>query len=115
MTQAELESYLLALGDNLKDKDLADSLIGYRVKSLNDDTGKLFAVIQDGSNPLVVNLRCDPRLVKTLQEKYESVIPAQNLDKRKWVGVICSGQLGSDEVKDLARLAYDIVKAEISD
>ena len=71
--------------------------------------GKLFAIIADGSKPLRVSLKCDPQLAQTLREKYESVLPGYHLNKKHWNTIICSGQLADDEIRDLARLSYDLV------
>lgn len=73
--------------------------------------GKMFALIQEGSNPLRVSLKCDPLLAQNLREKYETVLPGYHLNKKHWNTIICSGQLSDDEIKDLARLSYELVVA----
>ena len=59
--------------------------------------------------PLRVSLKCDPQLAEILREKYETVVPGYHLNKKHWNTIICSGQLSDDEIKDLARLSYDLV------
>jgi predicted DNA-binding protein (MmcQ/YjbR family) len=44
-----------------------------------------------------------------LREKYETVLPGYHLNKKHWNTIICSGQLGDEEVFDLARLSYQLV------
>jgi len=95
MTHKELEQYLLEFPNTWLDFPFGE--------------GKLFAIIADGSKPLRVSLKCDPQLARNLREKYESVLPGYHLNKNHWNTVICSGQLSDDEVKDLARLSYNLV------
>ena len=68
---------------------------------------KIFLCVETGTNPLRIELRCDRRLSKTLQERYESVMESRALG-RNGIEIICSGQLSADEVRDLVRHAYEI-------
>jgi len=76
------------------------------VYSVNE---KMFLLIKN-NDPVVISLRCDKTLSKTLQEKYESVMPGQKLDQDKWISIIDSGQLTVDEIKDLIFLSYNLAK-----
>ncbi len=71
---------------------------------------RMFALLNEGTTPVRLSLRCEPQLATLLREKYETVMPAHKLDKRFWNTLILSGQLGEDEVKDLIRHAYEVVK-----
>lgn len=68
------------------------------------DPRKMFAMI-DKKAPVNLNLRCDFKLGKTLQHRYESVLPGHNLSSG-FITVILSGQLEWSEVQDLIRHAY---------
>lgn len=110
MTHKELEEFLLSLPGAWLDYPFGESVAVYKVG--HKDAGekeKMFALIQEGSQPLRVSLKCDPQLARTLQERYESVLPGYHLNKKHWITVICSGQLSADEVIDLARLSYQLV------
>ena len=67
---------------------------------------KVFVAVESGTEPLRVQMRCDRRLSKTLQEKYESVMESRLLG-RNGIEVICSGQLNKDEIIDLVRHGYE--------
>ena len=69
----------------------------------------MFALIAEDSSPVRISLKCDPQLAELLREKYESVLPGYHLNKRHWNTVICSGQLGDDELQDLVRHSYELV------
>lgn len=109
MTHKELETYLLEFPDAWLDFPFGEGTSVYKVGDKQAGEGKMFAIIADGSKPLRVSLKCDPQLAETLREKYESVQPGYHLNKKHWNTIICTGQLSDDEVKDLARLSYDLV------
>lgn len=109
MTHKELEEYLLSFPNTWLDFPFGEGTSVYKVGNKAENDGKLFAIIADGSTPLRVSLKCDPLLANELREKYESVQPGYHLNKKHWNTIICSGQLSDDEVKDLARLSYDLV------
>ncbi len=68
---------------------------------------KIFLLIEEGTEPLRIEIRCDRRLSKTLQERYESVMQGKLLG-RNGTEIICSGQLSDDEIVDLVRHSYEI-------
>lgn len=111
MTHKELETYLLGFPRTWLDFPFGEGTSVYKVGDKAKNEGKLFAIIADGSDPLRVSLKCDPLLAQSLREKYESVQPGYHLNKKHWNTIVCSGQLTDDEVKDLARLSYDLVAA----
>lgn len=109
MTHKEFEKFLLSFPNTWLDFPFGEGTSVYKVGNKEAGEGKLFAIIADESKPLRVSLKCDPQLAKTLREKYESVLPGHHLNKKHWNTIICSGQLSDDEVKDLARLSYQLV------
>lgn len=68
---------------------------------------RVFLVIEPETNPLRVQIRCDRRLSRTLQERYESVMESRALG-RNGIEIICSGQLAEDEIIDLVRHSYEV-------
>lgn len=72
-----------------------------------------FLVHFKDSQPLKVTLRCDRLLGKSLQEQYESVLAAKNLDPREWVTILATDQLPEDFMYDLAIHAYVQVGGEL--
>ena len=112
MTHKELETPLLAYPNTWLDFPFGEGTSVYKVGDKDSSTGKMFAIIADDSKPLRVSLKCDPQLAETLRETYESVQPGYHLNKKHWNTILCSGQLEDDQIKDLARLSYDLVAAD---
>lgn len=109
VTHKLLEEYLLSFPTTWLDFPFGEGVSVYKVGHKETGGSKLFAIIADGSDPLRVSLKCDPKLAETLREKYESVLPGYHLNKKHWNTIVCSGQLSDDEIFDLARLSYNLV------
>lgn len=108
MTHKELEEYLLNFPDTWLDFPFGEGVSVYKVGP--KDKGKMFALIQEGVTPLRISLKSDPQLAVLLRERYESVVPGYHLNKKHWNTILLTGQLSDDEVKDLARHSYLLVK-----
>ena len=70
---------------------------------------KMFGLIEEGSDPLRLSLKCDPQLAEVLREKYESVMPGYHLNKKHWNTIILSGQLPWEEVQGLITHSHSLV------
>jgi predicted DNA-binding protein (MmcQ/YjbR family) len=103
-----LEEYLLSFPNTWLDFPFGEGTSVYKVGH-KETGGKMFAIIADGSKPLRVSLKCDPQLAEKLRGEYETVVPGYHLNKKHWNTIICSGQLGDEEIKDLAHLSYQLV------
>ena len=111
MTRKELEEYLLSFPSTWLDFPFGEDTSVYKIGHKESGEGKMFALVDDKSKPLRVSLKCDPILAETLREKYETVVPGYHLNKKHWNTIICTGQLDSEEIKDLVRLSYNLVAA----
>ncbi len=103
MNHKSVEDYVLSMQGATLDYPFGKEVAVYKV---ND---KMFALIQEGSDPVRISLKCDPQLSTLLREKYETVMPGYHLNKKHWNTIILSGQLPWDEVQDLIRLSYQLV------
>lgn len=108
MTHQEFEEYILSLPEVWLDYPFGEGVAVYRYGQDNDGAGRIVAIVQQQAKPLRISLKCDPLLAKSLRERYETVLPGQNLNKKHWNTIICTGQLSSDEIIDLARLSYEL-------
>lgn len=109
MTEQELHDYLLSMPNAWLDFPFGEGVATYKIGHDEEGNGKMFAIIAQGSKPARISLKCDPQLAEVLRAKYESVQPGYHLNKRHWNTIICSGQLGDDELQDLMRHSYLLV------
>jgi predicted DNA-binding protein (MmcQ/YjbR family) len=70
---------------------------------------KMFAIIAEGSSPVRISLKCEPKLAEVLRNKYESVMPGHHLNKKHWNTIVLSGQLEWSEIQDLIKHSYGLV------
>lgn len=107
MTHKEFQEFVLQLNNVWLDYPFGEEAAVYKFGTKPD--GKIVAIVAEGSTPLRISLKCDPKLAEHLREKYESVQPGYHLNKKHWNTIICSGQLTDDEILDLARHSYQLV------
>lgn len=107
MTHKELEEYLLSMPNARLDYPFGEGVAVYKAGA--EDDAKMFAIIQEDSNPTRLSLKCDPQLAVVLREKYETILPGYHLNKKHWNTIICTGQVPIDELQDLVRLSYRLV------
>lgn len=103
MNHKEVEEYILSMPNSRLDYPFGEGVAVYKV---ND---KMFALIDEKSDPLRLSLKCDPLLAETLREKYETVLPGYHLNKKHWNTIILSGQLPPEEVHGLIVHSYQLV------
>lgn len=104
MDHKTVEDYILSMPNAKLDYPFGKGVAVYKL----DD--KMFALIEEQSSPLRVSLKCDPLLATTLRERYESVMPGYHLNKKHWNTLVLTGQLTWEEVQDLIRHSYELVK-----
>ena len=103
MDHKTVEAYILSLPNAWLDYPFGEEVAVYKVAD------KMFALIQEKSDPVQLSLKCDPRLSTVLRERYESVMPGYHLNKKHWNTIILSGQLSWEEIQDLIRHSYQLV------
>lgn len=106
MTHKEIEQYVLSMPNARLDYPFGEGVAVYKVGE------KMFALIDEKSNPVRISLKCDPQLAETLRERYESVMPGYHLNKKHWNTIIVSGQLSWEEIQDLIRHSYLLVAGQ---
>lgn len=112
MNHKELEEYLLSKVGAWLDYPFGEDVAVYKVGS--KETGKMFALIPEGKEPVRISLKCDPQLAEKLRETYESVQPGYHLNKKHWNTIICSGQVPDEELLSLVDLSHRLAAAGLS-
>jgi len=103
MDHKTVEEYVLSMPNAWLDYPFGEDVAVYKISD------KMFALIEEKSDPVRISLKCDPRLSTVLRERYESVMPGYHLNKKHWNTLILSGQLSWEEVQDLIRHSYLLV------
>lgn len=107
MDHKTVEQYILSMPGARLDYPFGEGVAVYKAAE-----GKMFALVEEKSDPVRISLKCDPLLATTLREKYESVMPGYHLNKKHWNTMVLTGQLGWPEVQDLIRHSYQLVSGK---
>lgn len=103
MDHKTVEEYVLSMPNARLDYPFGEGVAVYKV----DD--KMFALIQEGKDPVRISLKCDPELAKVLREKYVEVQEGYHLNKKHWNTIVLTGQLNWEEIQALIRHSYNLV------
>lgn len=106
VTHKQFEQYILSLEGAVLDYPFGKDVAVYKNKA-----GKMFALIQEKSDPLQLSVKCDPQLAVILRDKYETVLPGHHLNKKHWNTIICTGQVEEQELKSFIVHSYELVKS----
>lgn len=98
-----VEEYILSMQGAKLDYPFGEDVAVYKVKD------KMFALIQEGKDPVRISLKCDPLLAETLRNKYDTVMAGYHLNKKHWNTIVLTGQLEWEEIQGLIRHSYDLV------
>ncbi|NTW62317.1 MmcQ/YjbR family DNA-binding protein [Candidatus Saccharibacteria bacterium] len=111
-THKEVEEYLLSFPNTWLDFPFGEGAAVYKIGHEDSGKGKMFAIIQEESDPLRLSLKCDPLLAEKLRDTYETVLPGYHLNKKHWNTVLCTGQVPDDELKSLITHSYHLVNGD---
>lgn len=107
MNHKQVEEYIFSMPNAKLDYPFGDDVAVYKVPVKGDD--KMFALIQEGSNPVRISLKCDPVLAKLLRDKYITVMEGYHLNKKHWNTIVLSGEIEWEEIQGFIRHSYDLV------
>lgn len=110
MNHKQVEKYLLSFPKTRLDYPFGKEAAVYKVRVGDDE--KMYAIIAEGSDPLRISLKCDPKLAEILRDKYVSVMAGYHLNKKHWNTIVLSGEIDWDEIQGFVQLSYDLVSGE---
>ena len=99
----KLKTYLSAKAGAVEEFPFGPETLVYKVG------GKIFVLVAIDSDPLRINLKCDPDEAEALRAMYPSVIPGYHMNKRHWNTVILDGTIEEDVVFGMVDVSYDLI------
>ncbi len=70
---------------------------------------KMFAMITEETDPLVLKLKCDPEDSEALRAQHQAITPAYHMNKKHWIDLLLDGSLSPNLVYELIDHSYDLV------
>lgn len=103
MTREEATAYFLSHKGSWEDYPFDDVTAVFKVGS------KMFGLISAGSDPLTINLKCEPDLASDLRDVYKEVTPGYHMNKKHWNTVNVQGELPAEEIVKMITHSYELV------
>jgi predicted DNA-binding protein (MmcQ/YjbR family) len=107
MTPQEINSFSLALPEVTEEESFGPGVNVYKV------AGKVFAILQPGSQPPQVTLKCEPGLALELRAQFPAVTEGYHVNKKHWNTVLLDGTVPGNEIHDMVEHAYQRVVASL--
>jgi len=108
MTFETLNNYCLTFHGVIKEYPFDQTTAVYKVGN------KIFALIDDESNPPRINLKCDPYYAQELREIFDNVIAGYHMNKKHWITVICDGKIDESLLFGWIDNSYELVFSSLS-
>lgn len=71
--------------------------------------GKMYALCRLETDPMQVNLKCDPERSELLREEYGSILPGYHMNKKHWNTLVLDGDIPHRLFLKLLDHSYDLV------
>ena len=98
-----LRTFCLNKAGTTEDFPFDDKTLVFKV------VGKMYALFRLETDPLQINLKCDPERAEMLREEHSSIIPGYHMNKKHWNTLVLDGDLSVSMVKELIDHSYDLV------
>jgi predicted DNA-binding protein (MmcQ/YjbR family) len=72
-------------------------------------SGKMFALVGINTEPLRINLKCDPIRAEFLRQQHPAVLPGYHMNKRHWNTVVLDGTIADAEIYGMVDDSYSLV------
>ncbi|MCF7806950.1 MAG: MmcQ/YjbR family DNA-binding protein [Candidatus Marinimicrobia bacterium] len=108
MTYDELKTFLLEFPASTLSFPFDETTAVFKVGE------KMFALVSPESDPLRVNLKCDPQDAQALRFQFPAIQPGYHMNKEHWNSVYLDGSLEPSLVKDMIADSYRLVLSSLS-
>ena len=75
--------------------------------------GKMFALLSTESQPVTLNLKCDPERAIQLREEYDAVTPGFHMNKQHWNTITINGRVRAADVHEWIDHSYELVRMSL--
>ncbi len=103
MTHESIKTYCLSKKGASKSYPFDEKTAVYKVGN------KMFALTDETSADININLKCDPVYALELRSIYESVIAGYHMSKKHWNTVSCNKDVDDTLLKEWIDDSYDLV------
>jgi predicted DNA-binding protein (MmcQ/YjbR family) len=102
-TYKKYKEYMLSKPESTLDFPFGDDVSVFKVKN------KMFALVGERNDLVMMNLKCDPDESAALRDIYPSITEGYHMDKKHWVSIYFDGSVCENEVLRLIDSSYMLV------
>lgn len=107
-TYETLNHYLLSKPESSKHYPFDNETAVYKVKD------KMFALIGERNDLMMMNLKCDPDESPALRDIYPAITEGYHMNKKHWISIYFDGSVPEHEVLRLINNSYLLVVNKMS-
>ncbi len=76
--------------------------------------GKMFALLDETSDPLNLSLKCEPAHAQFLRDSFPAITAGYHLNKQHWNTVVLDGSIPVEGIQSMIEESYRLVVAGLS-
>lgn len=103
-----LKSLMLSKPETRLDFPFGDDVSVFKVKN------KMFALIGERNDLMMLNLKCDPDESAALRDIYDSITEGYHMDKKHWISIYFDGSVPEQEVERLIDNSFKLVVSKMT-
>lgn len=107
MNTETLRNYCLAKPSVTESFPFGDDSLVFKIG------GKMFALLSTESQPVTVNLKCDPERAVQLREEHDAVTPGYHMNKQHWNTIAINGRVRATDVQEWIDHSYELVRKSL--
>lgn len=74
---------------------------------------RMFALLATESQPVTINLKCDPERAVQLREEHAAVAPGYHMNKAHWNTITLDGSVRKADVQEWIDHSYELVRKSL--
>ena len=102
-----LREYCIAKEDSTEGFPFGEETLVFKVNN------KMFCLMALDSQPLSINVKCDPDIAEELRAAYDAVQPGYHMNKKLWNTVIIDGTIPDKKIKEFIDWSYELVNSKV--
>lgn len=108
LTYEKLLDYMNGIPGSTREFPFGSAALVFKVM------GKMFALMSWQSDPIELNLKCDPERALLLRQLYTSVTPGYHMNKTHWNTVVIDATIPDEVICEMIDDSYQLVVAGLT-
>lgn len=103
MNLEDWRGFFLSMPAAVEEMPFGPDVLVYKVAN------KMFGLLAWQSEPLSMNLKCEPNHALSLRAQYSAVTAGYHMNKNHWNTVVMDGSIDDEQVKTWVRDSYNLI------